>query len=226
VHDESKDKSQERKNMKSTLIVAAVVALLPACLFGVDGVVLINQATVMAAGGFPYTISSPGSYKLSGNLTMATSQTGNIPGALQDVAILISSSDVTLDLNGFSITVNNSFDIAGHIFNAIATAGSLQQIKIKNGTITLTSVDLTTLAGPTHAMHFPFSTYCTFEDLSISARFFHGGGFTGGAHSVIRRNTLNVDSPGIQCPSLVVENVGVDQAVLNGRGCVAVNNAP
>jgi hypothetical protein len=41
--------------MRKTLLVVLAIALAP-CLFAVDGVVLINQSTVMAAGGFPYTI--------------------------------------------------------------------------------------------------------------------------------------------------------------------------
>ena len=32
------------------------MALVPFCAFAVDDVVLINQSTVNAAGGFPYTI--------------------------------------------------------------------------------------------------------------------------------------------------------------------------
>jgi hypothetical protein len=50
------------------LICAALMFSAPA--FAVDGVVLINQSTVMAAGGFPYKITQPGSYKLSGNLAV------------------------------------------------------------------------------------------------------------------------------------------------------------
>jgi hypothetical protein len=80
--------------MKRTLIVAAAMAMIPACVFGVDGVVLINQATVMAAGGFPYTISQPGSYRLSGNLTVPDANT---------TAIFMNNDNITLDLNGFNI---------------------------------------------------------------------------------------------------------------------------
>jgi hypothetical protein len=74
------------------------MALVPACLFAVDGQVLINQSTVMAAGGFPYKITQPGSYKLSGPLTMTTTVSGNFNST--DVAIEIESGQVTLDLNG------------------------------------------------------------------------------------------------------------------------------
>ena len=67
-----------------------------------DGVLEINQTCAASsagcfagdAGGFPVTVSQSGSYRLTGNVTV---QTVNM------TAILITSSDVTLDLNGFSI---------------------------------------------------------------------------------------------------------------------------
>jgi hypothetical protein len=68
--------------------------------FGVDGIKLINQATVIAAGGFPFVISQPGSYKLSGNLAMSTTSTGNYrsPFGAFDIAIAIGASGIVLDL--------------------------------------------------------------------------------------------------------------------------------
>lgn len=75
------------------LIAFLFFAFTPALMFALDGQILINQTTVMAAGGFPYLISQPGSYKLSGNL---------IVPSYKD-RIHIQSSNVTLDLNGFSI---------------------------------------------------------------------------------------------------------------------------
>jgi hypothetical protein len=47
--------------MKQNLFLILAAAFLPASAFAVDGVVLINQSTVMAAGGFPYVISQSGS---------------------------------------------------------------------------------------------------------------------------------------------------------------------
>jgi hypothetical protein len=49
---------------------------------------------VLDAGGFPFLITQPGNYKLAGNLAVPANTSG----------ILIQSNDVTLDLNGFSIT--------------------------------------------------------------------------------------------------------------------------
>jgi len=80
--------------MRHSLLVALTMALIPAAALAIDGQVLINMSTVAAAGGFPYTITQAGSYKLSGNLTVPNGDT---------TAILIAHDNVTLDLNGFSI---------------------------------------------------------------------------------------------------------------------------
>ncbi len=66
-----------------------------------DGVTYIDQNRVQAGGvtsgdapGFPVTISQPGSYRLSGNLTLPDRDT---------TAIVVTADLVTIDLNGFSI---------------------------------------------------------------------------------------------------------------------------
>jgi hypothetical protein len=81
------------KTAIAILISAALMFAAPA--FAVDGQVLINQSTVMAAGGFPYKITQPGSYKLSGNLVVSTTFTDGID---------ILTSNVSIDLNGFTIS--------------------------------------------------------------------------------------------------------------------------
>lgn len=81
--------------MRTTLFALVILAFLsPEHLLAVDGEVLINQSVLNAAGG-TYTITQPGSYKLSGSLTVPTPNTS---------AIVIASNNVTIDLNGFSIT--------------------------------------------------------------------------------------------------------------------------
>jgi hypothetical protein len=80
--------------MNKSVFALLAILLAPVCIFAVDGQTLINQSTVMSAGGFPYTITQAGSYKLSGNLIVPN---GNVS------AIMIAHDDVTLDLNGFSI---------------------------------------------------------------------------------------------------------------------------
>ena len=80
-----------------------LLATMSSSLYAVDGVVLIDQNHALAGNitpgdtpGFPVTISQPGSYKLSSNLTVPDADT---------TAIQITSNNVTLDLNGFTETI-------------------------------------------------------------------------------------------------------------------------
>ena len=91
------------------------MALAATCAFAVDGVVLINDATVKAAGGYPYRITQAGSYRLSGNLTVDQ----------QTTAIVIDHDNVTLDLNGFTIGGPNVCrSTAGPPFGLAARGGN------------------------------------------------------------------------------------------------------
>lgn len=82
----------------SFVVMTALVLSAPAT--ADDGLIEINQASVLAGGvtagdapGYPATLTGPGSYRLTGGLTPPAGQSG----------IVISGSQVTLDLNGFSI---------------------------------------------------------------------------------------------------------------------------
>ncbi|MEZ5313570.1 MAG: right-handed parallel beta-helix repeat-containing protein [Thermoanaerobaculia bacterium] len=70
-----------------------------------DGIIEINQAKALAGGvtagdapGFPVTLSQEGSYRLTGNLTVAELST----------AIVITSWNVSLDLGGFTVSGPNA----------------------------------------------------------------------------------------------------------------------
>src|SRR5262245_59365481 len=96
----------------------AVLATSTRALAASDGVTQIDQGKVLGSGGFPFHINSPGSYRLSGNLV-----------ASGTTAIIISSHDVTLDLNGFSIACTGCSGVPGIQAVAIRTA-------ILNGNVT------------------------------------------------------------------------------------------
>ena len=85
----------------------------------VDGTIDINQAKVLAAGGFPYSISSSGSYRLTGNLTVSGPKN----------AIQVAASNVSIDLNGFSI-VGGSNSFGGVV------AVNQSNVIVKNGVVT------------------------------------------------------------------------------------------
>ena len=83
-----------RNPLSRGLAAAALTAALTFTLQAADGVTEINQALIEASGGFPYEITQPGSYLLTGNLTVPDADT---------TAIRVEVNDVTLDLNGFAI---------------------------------------------------------------------------------------------------------------------------
>jgi len=88
------------KQMTAALVLTATAFAVHAG----DGVVEINAAKVAAAGGYPFIINQPGSYRLTSDLVQPTLTT--------DV-IRISVDNVNLDLNGFSITGSNVCSISG-----------------------------------------------------------------------------------------------------------------
>lgn len=87
----------------------------------IDGVIEINQASTSGNPTTLHIISAAGSYRLTSNLVVP---------ALKD-GILISADDVTLDLNGFTIS---SLTPPGTIRHGIL-AGNRTNIEIRNGTI-------------------------------------------------------------------------------------------
>ncbi len=103
--------------------------------WAVDGVIEINEARVLAGGitvadgpGYPATIGSPGSYRLTGELSVS--------GANETV-VAITTSDVTLDLNGFTIRCLFLFTpCAGNgSGNGIRASAGTSNVTIRNGTV-------------------------------------------------------------------------------------------
>jgi len=102
----------------ASVVVLVILACATMSLRADDGVVLINQSKVIAAGGFPYHITSPGSYRLAGNLTAAGTD-----------GIDVAATPVSIDLNGFSISGSTG---SGNGVNGVTGSGTLA---VANGTI-------------------------------------------------------------------------------------------
>lgn len=227
--------------MKKVLVLSTAILMATTC-FAVDGVVLINQATVMAAGGFPYKITQPGSYRLSGNLTINTTPNGNFvteTALSEDVAVLVASSNVTLDLNGFNINVVNDIPNLDHNFFAVS-ATPVTGITVRNGTIALTgsgTVECFLFCSPANPTLASFSGIALFslrskvEDITVitggRGQTFTGSAAAGigvGENSLVRHVILDSDVPlSVQCPSVVVENVGIGTSP--GASCTAYGNS-
>ena len=100
-----------REKLAAVFFAAAMVLGLAATAGAADGTIEINQAKVLASGGFPYVISATASYRLTGNLT--------VPGSTDGIDV--TAANVTIDLNGFAIT----------------TASGLVGIKVSEGLYTV-----------------------------------------------------------------------------------------
>jgi len=86
--------------LRGVVLLACISLILPA-IATASGPVVITQAAALQGGisgvcdtpGFPITICKPGSYVLGSNLTVPANTDGI------DIAV----SDVTIDLNGFTL---------------------------------------------------------------------------------------------------------------------------
>ena len=187
--------------------------------FAVDGQVLINQVSVMAAGGFPYKITQPGSYKLSGNLV----------GPLNTAIIQILTNNVVLDLNGFNVRCSFSPPTGFGLTSCIHdNAAEYTAITIRNGSVTAVG----------NAPTFTFAQLVTgiylrsgstlIEQIHFTAEVvnYDANGLTAGPYSIFRNNTFsNGASPSFGCPSLVDGNTNqTTGAGAYGSGCKYVNN--
>jgi hypothetical protein len=107
--------------------ILACVTCFTTSAFAVDGIVLIDQARALAGNvtpgdepGFPVAITVPGSYRLSGNLTVPAGGVG----------ILVGADNVTIDLNGFQIAGTNREG------TGVGDSGLRHGTTVRNGTIT------------------------------------------------------------------------------------------
>ena len=184
-----------------TVLVLTIALFASARAYAVDGVVLIDQNKALAGNvtpgdtaGFPVTISQPGSYRLSSNLTVPNATTS---------AIQITSHGVSLDLNGFSIIGPGTFP------SEIGIVGDgHKRVRIFNGAI----------SGFSQAISFQgASELITLERLQIDAFTISAQGPVAGGVAVIGRDvsakSLIRDVIGkgqiqITCPSVVVDTVG------------------
>jgi hypothetical protein len=203
-------------------MLALMLAGLSGSLFAVDGTILIDQNRALAGSvtpgdfpGFPVSITQPGSYRLSGNLTVAANVTS---------AIIISANNVTLDLNGFSISgpaptcSNPQLPACAQVFG-VGTLGFNQYkgIKVRNGTIT----------GFNAQLSLNFVSQALAEDLTLFIQTGQNISTTNsvGSSSIVR-HIVTDDVFSVFCPgTLVVENVATGYLRQGSdNGCVFSNN--
>jgi hypothetical protein len=168
---------------------------------------LLAQDPRTPISSLPYTISAPGSYYLTANLTAAGSGGG----------ITISADNVTLDLNGFALSGGGSGSVTG-----INVPSAQKNILIRNGTV----------RGWTNGgINASNATNSTIQGMrvsnnSASSTFFNVAGLSIGTGSTVKDCLVanNVFSHGISVGSASSVNGCVARGNSSGVGIRAVDN--
>ena len=193
-------------------VFAAAVKVTPPA----DQTVLLDQQTIVNAGGFPFKITAPGSYKLVGNLVVPQDTSG----------ILVQSSDVTLDLNGFSITGGIVCDNGGFNCAPAPAADTIGVEAILGGGANIFGVAIRN--GHIRGFSFGISTFGGIVE-QITAQGNLTAGISGSSVLVRKNDASRNHGNGIQCNSCVVtENIAsLNQGnqFLVGFGGIFSNNA-
>lgn len=117
-------------------LVALILVLGAESVNATDGVIEINQAKILANGGFPFIINQPGSYRLTSDLDLTVL---GLPASKDTIAILVGLVPyVSIDLNGFAIRGPadcTSGCINQGIGSGIQAASGLPAISIRNGKV-------------------------------------------------------------------------------------------
>ncbi|GAB4171771.1 MAG: hypothetical protein Kow0020_06620 [Wenzhouxiangellaceae bacterium] len=119
------------------LFALITLAGLTTAAHAVDGVYEINSACVSFgcfsgdSGGFPVTIANPGSYRLTSNLNTTSANT---------TLIEVTADNVSIDLNGFSLTGPASCSGSSVVCTNTGTgiginASSRENVRVYNGTV-------------------------------------------------------------------------------------------
>lgn len=197
--------------MRALVALPILMFALPS--LAVDGVLEINQVCAVNTGcfsgdtaGFPVTISSAGSYRLTGNLTVSTAA---------DTAIFTTAPSVSVDLNGFTIsgpTVCSGAPSAGNfICSPFASGrgvwGASDGITVINGTIEGMGSSGVQCGNECHVENVTFRSN---GSLAINVS---------GLNSTVRRNRIRLNGGGIQAPfGVTTEN---SLSLVGGNGISA-----
>ena len=196
------------------LVLAAPVRVTPPT----DQTILLDQQTIVNAGGFPFKITAPGSYKLLGNLVVPPDASG----------ILVQSSDVTLDLNGFSITGGIVCDNGGFDCTPVPARDTIGVEAILGGQPVANIFGVAIRNGHIRGFTFGISTFGGIVE-QITAQGNLTAGISGSSVLVRKNDASRNHGNGIQCNSCVVtENIAsLNQGnqFLVGFGGIFSNNA-
>jgi hypothetical protein len=200
--------------------MALVLLLCAAPAPAVDGVREINAVCAVNTGcfggdaaGYPVTITTAGSYRLTGNLVFTDANTD---------AIVVSGDDVHIDLNGFAITgITQCLPACSPVGSGrgIFASETIFGLVVRNGTVS--HMGNTGVSAGLHSR---------IEDMTLLSN--GGFGVLANANSSILRSTVSRSGSGgiiASSGALVADNAvsftqGTEAGILTGSGCVVRGN--
>lgn len=185
-----------------------------------DGVLEINQSCATQTGcfsgdtpGYPITISSAGSYRLTSNLTGIIANTDGI---------FLTASRVTIDFNGFSLTGPSAGTGVGNGISGTGTIGSAKSTTIKNGVIR-------GVRGT--GIYLPGAPAVRVENMTLdinaggSLGFVDGAGIYVGEDAQILRNRVT-NNGGVTVSGIVTGNSAlISENIVSGSGVTGIRCA-
>jgi hypothetical protein len=200
-------------------VIALLLCAAPA--LAVDGVREINAVCAVNTGcfggdaaGYPVTITTPGSYRLTGNLVFTDANTD---------AIVVSSDYVQLDLNGFAITgITQCLPACSPTGSGrgIFASETVFGLVVRNGTVS--QMGNTGVSAGIHSR---------IEDMVVVSN--GGFGVFANANSSVLRCTVSRSGNGgivVSSGTLVADNAvsftrGIEAGILTGSGSVVRGNS-
>ena len=141
----------------------------------------LNGRTAIPAQAATYTISAPGNYVLTGNITVANGD-----------GIIITASNVTVDLNGFTVSSTNATPGG----NGIAINKTVRGLVVRNGMIWSGATSAAPSTGFTTGVAYNADEIST-DSVSCSAIVLEDLRIIGiNGSAITRGNNLAVSSPG------------------------------
>jgi hypothetical protein len=180
---------------------------------GCAGVALADDGVAMSSCT---TISQPGYYHLTSNITATVSNVQAVSGANGIACIAIKANNVTLDLGGHNITATGG----GVNGLEVGIYGNTSGVEVRNGLVT--GFDLGVELSGTGLR---VENVRSFNSLTTNI-------YVVGSDNMVVGNTTTGATYGIvvTCPALVLENASTgnsySQILAQGSGCTLNNNVP
>jgi len=203
------------------------MVLAPAIAHAVDGAIEINEARALAGGvngdlvadppGYPVILTQPGSYRLTGNLVIASAGT---------IAISVRASNVTVDLGGFAILGPVSCTgapvtacSASGLGSGVTSTSNFRNVAVVNGSVRGMGLGGIVLSGPDSRIENVQAT----ENASVGVATLRAGTFVHVTATANGGNGIDAGDESVVTGSIARDNR--TDGIHCGNGCSVIGSS-